>query len=49
MNLKTFTKHYRTLSKQLDNNPHRLEILNIMQQQLIDDNSVIERQIVVKV
>ena len=45
MNLKTFTKNYRTLSSELYRNPHRSEILDIMQKQILDDNLVIEQEL----
>ena len=48
MNLKTFTKRYNSLSSELYKNPFKSEILNIMQQQINDDTSVIPRQVISK-
>tara|TARA_B100000945_G_C20348172_1_gene580825 strand:+ start:498 stop:647 length:150 start_codon:yes stop_codon:yes gene_type:complete len=44
MNIKNFTKQYNSLCSELYNHPHKLEILNIMQEQLMDDNPVIARE-----
>jgi len=41
MNLRTFSKYYRTLSEEVSAHPHKEELLNIMSQQLADDTPVI--------
>ena len=48
MSLKTFNKRYFLLSSELYRNPFKSEILNIMQQQIKDDTSVVTRQYISK-
>ena len=45
MNLKTFSKYYSTLSKEISAHPNRDELLNIMSQQIEDDTPVCHSQI----
>ena len=49
MNSKTFDKRYEQLSSEVYQSPHMSELLNIMQQQLEDDTSVIDKQIIKRI
>jgi len=42
MNIKTFSKYYSSLTKEISAHPNKDELLNIMSQQLEDDTSVID-------
>ena len=46
MNSKTFNRRLQTLSSELYQHAHKDELLNIMSQQLEDDTSVIDREII---
>ena len=46
MNQKTFNKRLQTLSSELYQHVYRDELLNIMSQQLLDDTSVCDSQII---
>ncbi len=46
MNPKTFNKRLQTLSSEIYNHAHKDELLNIMSQQLADDTSVIETEVI---
>ena len=46
MNSKTFNKRLHTLSSEIHRHPHADELLNIMSQQLEDDTSVVDREII---
>ena len=46
MNSKTFNKRLQILSSEIYNHAHKDELLNIMSQQLEDDTSVCDSQII---
>ena len=46
MNTKTFQKRLQTLSSEIYNHVYKDELLNIMSQQLADDTSVIEPEVI---
>ena len=46
MNTKTFNKRLQVLSSEIHRHPHADELLNIMSQQLEDDTSVIEPEVI---
>ena len=46
MNTRTFQKRLQTLSSEVYRHPHADELLNIMSQQLADDTSVIEPEVI---
>ena len=41
MNVKTYTRRSNELLQQIQNHPHRDELLNIMLQQLVDEEKTI--------
>ena len=45
MNQRTFNKRLQLLSSEIDRHPHADELLNIMLQQLEDDTSVAEQEL----
>ena len=46
MNTRTFQKRLQTLSNEIYHHPYADELLNIMSQQLSDDTSVIEPEVI---
>ena len=46
MNQRTFSKRLQLLSSEIHRHPHADELLNIMSQQLEDDTSVIDKEII---
>ena len=46
MNLRTFSKNYTRLSLEVLAHPHKEELLNIMSQQLEDDTSIIDVELI---
>ena len=46
MNTRTFNKRLQTLSSEIHRHPNADELLNIMSQQLEDDTSVIEPEVI---
>ena len=49
MNTRTFQKRLQTLSSEIHRHPNADELLNIMSQQLADDTSVIESEVIIPV